>query len=507
MFAGSQNVTTYPRLSASNAYYAMVRRLSTSRMVTKPIEKGHTMRKSRTMRKSHVALMLSGVALLIAFCGIWIFANQRSQAQRSAGRRVLTASTLPDERSDAPYSLSRGLAPEETARMAELKPLLRSGAQKTQALLSTASLPYALWYDERERRFYLPEGYQLTDDELLQLIGQIDALTVRTVKIGAVGDVLIGGDHYMQKQDQVDGLSSRQRFERLKDEHGGLSYFLGDVTPQLSDDDMTIANLECVLTDSNVSQGTGRNFSAPPSYVSLLSDASIEVACMANNHSTDFLGRGMKDTKTALDSVGITAYRIGDKKRAIREGNGVKVGLLGYTMPARRQGLADGIQKLRDAGCEIVVVSFHWTTSKQGSDEVSKAEQDYAHAAIRNGATLVLGHHKNVLSGLERYEDRMIVYDLGNFLATNVYFEDFKYTMIYQQCFNVFEDGVVTDAGFNIIPCLNSGALGDLPNDGHVHVAEGDAATEVFDRIKRRTPQQELWPLIDGSVYNAAVGK
>lgn len=38
-----------------------------------------------------------------------------------------------------------------------------------------------------------------------------------------------------------------------------------------------------------------------------------------------------------------------------------------------------------------------------------------AHAAIDAGASLILGHHPHILQGIERYNDGLVLYSLGNF--------------------------------------------------------------------------------------------
>lgn len=71
------------------------------------------------------------------------------------------------------------------------------------------------------------------------------------------------------------------------------------------------------------------------------------------------------------------------------------------------------IQALKDAGADVIVVSFHWGTEKENYPD--ETQQALAHAAIDQGADLVLGHHPHVLQGIEKYQGKYIVYSLGNF--------------------------------------------------------------------------------------------
>jgi len=62
---------------------------------------------------------------------------------------------------------------------------------------------------------------------------------------------------------------------------------------------------------------------------------------------------------------------------------------------------------------DIVVVSFHW--GQEGKTELRDYQVQLAHAAIDAGANAVLGHHPHILQAVERYQDGVILYSLGNF--------------------------------------------------------------------------------------------
>ena len=86
-----------------------------------------------------------------------------------------------------------------------------------------------------------------------------------------------------------------------------------------------------------------------------------------------------------------------------------------------------------DEQADIVVVSYHG--GAEGSDRGLVPNQDeiflgenrgnlpkLSKAVIDAGADLVLGHGPHILRGLEIYNDRLIVYSLGNF-ATYGWFQ------------------------------------------------------------------------------------
>ena len=69
-----------------------------------------------------------------------------------------------------------------------------------------------------------------------------------------------------------------------------------------SDDDMTIVNLEGVLTESTaIMPGRTYNISGPPEYAKILTEGSVEAVSMANNHRLDYGDNGTLDTVAALE--------------------------------------------------------------------------------------------------------------------------------------------------------------------------------------------------------------
>jgi hypothetical protein len=61
-----------------------------------------------------------------------------------------------------------------------------------------------------------------------------------------------------------------------------------------------------------------------------------------------------------------------------------------------------------------VIPFFHWGREGRGQPEPYQIE--LGHAAIEAGASAVIGSHPHVLQGIELYQQRPIVYSLGNFV-------------------------------------------------------------------------------------------
>ena len=88
-------------------------------------------------------------------------------------------------------------------------------------------------------------------------------------------------------------------------ENYGADYFLQNVKDIFSTDDLTIANFEGTLTDSDEREDKTFAFKAPASYASILTGGSVEAVNTANNHSHDYGEQSFNDTLAALDDAGI----------------------------------------------------------------------------------------------------------------------------------------------------------------------------------------------------------
>lgn len=270
-------------------------------------------------------------------------------------------------------------------------------------------------------------------------------------------------------------------------ENYGADYFLQNVKDIFSTDDLTIANFEGTLTDSDERENKTFAFKAPASYASILTGGSVEAVNTANNHSHDYGDQSFNDTLAALDDAGIVHF--GYNETAVMDVKGIKVGLVGiyelYDHLEREQQLKDNIAKVKADGAQLIVVIFHWGNETETVPDSNQTT--LGRIAIDEGADLVCGHHPHVLQGIETYKGRNIVYSLGNFCFGGNSSPSDMDTMIYQQTFTIDADGVKKDNVTNIIPCSISSAAYDGYNNYQPTPAEGDEATRILGKINERS--------------------
>ena len=298
-----------------------------------------------------------------------------------------------------------------------------------------------------------------------------------SLTLSVVGDCTLGTDETFDYDTSLNAYY----------ENYGADYFLQNVKDIFSADDLTIANFEGTLTDSDEREDKTFAFKAPASYASILTGGSVEAVNTANNLSHDYGDQSFDDTLAALDDAGIVHF--GYDETAVMNVKGIKVGLVGiyelYDHLEREQQLKDNIAKVKADGAQLIVVIFHWGNETETVPDSNQTT--LGRIAIDEGADLVCGHHPHVLQGIETYKGRNIVYSLGNFCFGGNSSPSDMDTMIYQQTFTIDADGVKKDNVTNIIPCSISSAAYDGYNNYQPTPAEGDEATRILGKINERS--------------------
>ncbi len=270
------------------------------------------------------------------------------------------------------------------------------------------------------------------------------------VTLTAVGDVTIG------RNVQHSGSSIFEK--ELKKQNGDVNFIFRNVKDIFEGDDVTIVNFEGVLADTYTVPSNKRNneflFLGKPDYARALTENSVEMATIENNHINDFGEQGVSDTISALEGAGV-AWANADHM-AVYQTQGLKIGLLAY-QTLNQPFTSDELKVMVDEDiaaarktCDLVVVYFHWGNELDYSPRDNQVM--LGRAAIDSGADLVLGAHSHRINPIECYQGRYIVYSLANCsFAGNNKPKD-MYTFIFQTRFKM-RDGALVQNTFRIIPC------------------------------------------------------
>lgn len=220
----------------------------------------------------------------------------------------------------------------------------------------------------------------------------------------------------------------------------GPEVVFAGILPALEQADLFVANLEGVISDQGQPVAKSYTFRAPPAAADALAAAGVDLVSLANNHALDYGLEALADMLPRLRERGIETVGAGADEETARapvvlERNGLRVAFLAYVdVPVEGRTGFDtrsweagpdlpGVAWAEPADmqfdiasarlkADVVIVLMHF--GLEGSADYTSQQQALAHTAIDAGAALVLGAHSHVLQPVERYNDGLIVYGLGN---------------------------------------------------------------------------------------------
>ncbi|RFU60299.1 CapA family protein [Bacillus sp. V59.32b] len=263
-----------------------------------------------------------------------------------------------------------------------------------------------------------------------------------SITISAAGDFTLGTDENFAYTDSFPDEASTN----------GLPYFVKELGDIFKEDDLSTINLETTLTNATQRAEKRFSFKGDPSYAEILEIAGIESVNLANNHTFDYLQKGYDDTLAALQNHKIGFF--GYETQYVTAIKGVKLGALGYQgwedTPELRSIIEEDIEELREQDVSIILVHFHWGTEK--SYVPNDTQQSLARFAIDSGADLILGHHPHVVQVIEEYNDKFIVYSLGNFMFGGHSNSSDKDTFVLQQTFQLKNGELSNRKEIKIVP-------------------------------------------------------
>ncbi|MBE6969271.1 MAG: CapA family protein, partial [Ruminococcaceae bacterium] len=168
------------------------------------------------------------------------------------------------------------------------------------------------------------------------------------------------------------------------------------------DDYMTLANLECTLTDNWYDTIEWFGFLAPAAYVNILTEGNVDFVTLANNHTMDYGAKAYGDMIRALDSVNLP-YAGENETYIFQRDDGLIVGVYClYNDKQPTKALLDaGLKKLRDGGAQLTIAALHWGV--EGAYSVSDIQTEMGHYARDAGFNVVYGSHPHRLEPVEKY--------------------------------------------------------------------------------------------------------
>ncbi|MDR3642044.1 MAG: CapA family protein [Candidatus Doudnabacteria bacterium] len=206
--------------------------------------------------------------------------------------------------------------------------------------------------------------------------------------------------------------------------------------------DFNFANLESPAAPIRpVIGGHSLVFGAATSSLQALKDFNFQIINSANNHAFDQGLAGLEITNSTLDSLGIAHEGTGDNLDqawgpAVVTANGIKICFVGASYGTNGGGslaaqyvaeiaetdrLNQAITKAKSE-CDFTVATMH--AGIEYTRIPNAGQKDFAHAAIDDGADMVIGAHPHWVQPFEKYQGKYIFYSLGNFIFDQGFSQD-----------------------------------------------------------------------------------
>lgn len=228
-----------------------------------------------------------------------------------------------------------------------------------------------------------------------------------TVRITFLGDCTLGGEEKSR--------TLYRGFDRTV-ERNGYAWPFRNLSALTASDDLTVANLEGVLSDRTDLRKVEKtyNFLGTAAYTEILKEGSVECVTLANNHSRDYGPEGYRDTVRALKDAGVAHFGT-DSMAVWRNGEGLMIGFLGVSgnlSGSRYKEHQEQMKILRGIGCAAVITVMH--AGREYESKPGDYQKQITRRTAACGTDLVIGHHPHIVQGYELVDGVPVVYSLGN---------------------------------------------------------------------------------------------
>lgn len=206
------------------------------------------------------------------------------------------------------------------------------------------------------------------------------------------------------------------------------------IKPIVNNYDLAFYNQESILGGTKLGLSSYPAFNSPHEVGEAFTSIGFNLVNLANNHTLD---RGKKAVissnnywKTKKDVLTTGSYNSQDEQNniQIKEVNGIKYALLGYTTTTNgikpsnnyyvnvysETRVKKDIDSIRNK-VDLLLVSMHW--GEEYNNSIIKEQENIAKYLSSLGVDIIIGHHPHVIQPIDYIDNTLVIYSLGNFLS------------------------------------------------------------------------------------------
>lgn len=291
----------------------------------------------------------------------------------------------------------------------------------TKTTVETGSIEEISGKDETES---IEEAGSIEETDTIEETESTVELESRIIKLGFVGDINLD-----------ENWATTQYLNKM--ENGIYDCIDPKLIEELIKLDIFMINNEFTYSDRGTPTANKLyTFRADKERVDVLKQLGTDIVLLANNHIFDYGEDAFLDTLQVLDDAKISYVGAGNNldeacQPCYFDFDGVKIAYVAATKAEKNiltpQAEIDSpgvlrcydpelfLQVIEEASdyADYVIASVHFGTEYECMADDS--QRDLAYRMIDAGADAVIGSHAHVLQGMEYYQDKPIVYNLGNF--------------------------------------------------------------------------------------------
>lgn len=271
------------------------------------------------------------------------------------------------------------------------------------------------WAKENDLNFKLYEnnnsGLAQNNYDIETTSWVIGEYTQGEAKFAQITSFLFGGDIMLDRM--VNHVFKDKGFSEVFDNLGKKTFHGSDIK---------IANLEGPISETAIDDDISSNnltFNFAPGSIDALKELKFNYLSLSNNHSQNAGIKGLQNTRDVLkenliESIG-SQTSFDQTNIARNDIGGIKISIIAVNIlsVSSEDKLVKAAKQEKSLG-RFVIFFPHW--GNEYSVTHSNAQQQLAHKMIDAGTDLIIGSHPHVIQDSEIYNNKLIVYSLGNFV-------------------------------------------------------------------------------------------
>jgi poly-gamma-glutamate synthesis protein (capsule biosynthesis protein) len=300
------------------------------------------------------------------------------------------------------------------------------------------------------------------------------------ITLSFVGDVSLADNWYIMPEYD----------KRNKKVYGILSE---EVVQIMTSSDIMVANNEFTISNRGSKMPNKYyTFRGKPERLNIYKEMGVNLVTLANNHIYDYGKTAFNDAIDALNEYDIPYIGAGKNIEEAKEPfyyiiNGYKIGFVNatraekYILTPEATETSGGVLRCYDPttflkvieetkkNSDFVIALVHW--GKEDSSELEQVQLDTSKKYIEAGADLIVGTHAHTLQGIDFYNNKAIVYNIGDFIFNH----ETKDTGIFQ--LKIDNDG---NFKYYFLPCKQKDKYTSLLTDVEM--------TRVLNKMRNLSP-------------------